>query len=119
MLSASLGGYFYSDTTLDDTTQPYVLTDDVVISSGATLSIMPGVEIISNDPEFELRGFIGYAGWSEGQLEDELQMESWVLTKLSTKLSNLDKPNIWHALLASQSPKMRLLSGEPPDPSLN
>lgn len=76
-------------------------------------------EIISNDPEFELRGFCGYSGWSEGQLEEELEMNLWVLTQLSTQLSDLDNPKIWQTLLASEGPEMRLLAGEPEDLSLN
>ena len=76
-------------------------------------------EIIANDPEFELRGFLGYSGWSEGQLEGELKMHAWVLTAISTELSELDSPETWSALLASEGPEMRLLAEEPEDPSLN
>ena len=76
-------------------------------------------ELIANDPEFEVRGFFGYAGWSERQLEGELQMDAWVLTELSAKLSKLDSPNAWRKLLASKGSKMELLAGEPQDPSLN
>lgn len=76
-------------------------------------------EIIANDPEYELRGFFGYAGWSEGQLEGELQMDAWVLTKLSVKLSKLNNPSAWQTLLASQSLEMKLLAEEPDDLSLN
>jgi len=77
------------------------------------------LEIIANDPEFELRAFIGYSGWSEGQLEGELQMDAWVLKELSTELSNLEGPETWHSLLASESLKLRLMAGEPEDLSLN
>ena len=76
-------------------------------------------ELIASDPEFEVRGFFGYAGWSEHQLEGELQMDAWVLTELSAKLSKLDSPDTWRKLLAAKGPKMQLLSGEPQDPSLN
>ncbi len=76
-------------------------------------------EIIANDPEFELRGFLGYSGWSEEQLEGELEMNAWVLTGLSAELSELDGPHTWHTLLASEGPEMQLLAGEPQDPSLN
>ena len=77
------------------------------------------LEIIANDPEFELRGFLGYTGWSEGQLEGELKMDAWVLTELSAELSELADPHTWQKLLASKSPVMRLLAGEPQDLSLN
>ena len=77
------------------------------------------LEIITNDPMFELRGFLGYSGWSEGQLEGELKMDAWVLTGLSTELSELDSPETWQTLIAAEGPEMRLLAGEPEDPSLN
>lgn len=77
------------------------------------------LEIIANDPQFELRGFLGYSGWSEEQLEEELKTDAWVLTELSAKLSELNTPRIWNTLLASESLEMRLLAGEPPDLSLN
>ena len=77
------------------------------------------LEIIMNDPEFELRGFLGYSGWSEGQLEGELKMNAWILKKRFTALSDLDKPKAWQTLLTSEGPEMQLLAGEPEDPSLN
>ncbi len=77
------------------------------------------LEIIANDPEFDLCGFLGYAGWSEGQLEDELKMNAWVLKKSPALLSDLGTPKAWHTLLTSEGPKMRLLAEEPDDPSLN
>lgn len=76
-------------------------------------------EILANDPEFEVRGFLGYSGWSEAQLEGELQMDAWVLARLSAELSELDTPKTWHTLLADRGPKMQLLIEEPDDPSLN
>ena len=76
-------------------------------------------EIIAKDPEFKIRGFLGYSGWSKGQLEGELKMHAWVLTGLTAELSELDGPNAWYTLLASEGPEMRLLAGEPEDPSLN
>lgn len=77
------------------------------------------LEIIKNDPEFELRGFLGYTGWSEEQLEGELEENAWILTDLSAELSELANPHVWQKLLASEGPLMRLLAEEPQDPSLN
>lgn len=76
-------------------------------------------EIIANDSGFELRGFLGYSGWSEGQLEGELKANAWILAELSAELSELNTPNAWLKLIASESPEMRLLAEEPQDPSLN
>lgn len=77
------------------------------------------LEIIASDPQFELRGFLGYSGWCEGQLQKELKMDAWVLTELSAELPKLSAPLIWRTLLASENPEMRLLAEEPQDLSLN
>ena len=77
------------------------------------------LEIVKSDPEFEVRGFLGYTGWSEEQLEGELEENAWILTDLSAELSELASPYVWQKLLASEGPVMRLLAEEPQDPSLN
>ena len=30
---------------------------------------------------FSIRAFVGYSGWSEGQLESEIQGRSWIIKK--------------------------------------
>ena len=76
-------------------------------------------EIISSDQGFEICGFVGYSGWAQGQLEGELKTDSWVLTELTAKLSEMGRPNTWKTLLASKNPLMGLLVNEPEDLSLN
>ena len=45
------------------------------------------VEMIKNDEidEKKIRFFIGYSGWSDGQLKNELQEKSWLTVKGHTK----------------------------------
>ena len=76
-------------------------------------------EIISSDQGFEVCGFLGYSGWAQGQLESELETDSWILKQLTTQLSEMGRPNIWKTLLASANPLMVLLVNEPKDPSVN
>ena len=66
------------------------------------------------------RVFVGYAGWSAGQLESELEEESWlVLPAEPDDLFSDDPDGLWSAVLRRQGGPYALLSLMPPDPSLN
>ena len=62
--------------------------------------------------------FVGYAGWSPGQLEAELEEESWlVLEPEPADVFAPDAENLWSSVLARQGGALALLSRMPPDPS--
>ena len=66
------------------------------------------------------RVFLGYAGWGAGQLESELEEESWlVLPAEPDDLFSDDPDGLWSAVLRRQGGPYALLSLMPPDPSLN
>ena len=71
-------------------------------------------------PVLRGRVFVGYAGWSAGQLESELEEESWlVLPAEADDLFSDDPGGLWSAVLRRQGGPYALLSLMPPDPSLN
>jgi putative transcriptional regulator len=66
------------------------------------------------------RVFLGYAGWGAGQLEAELEEESWLVLPAEADDLFSDDPNgLWSAVLRRQGGPYALLSLMPPDPSLN
>ncbi len=67
-----------------------------------------------------LRAFLGYAGWTGGQLEDELRRDTWVVSPLVADLLE-DSPGdqLWRDLLGQIDHEWKLLANEPDDPSLN
>jgi len=75
--------------------------------------------IIEEDPTFQLRGFLGHTGWSEGQLDAELEQGSWVLSSSLPALKDESEVIDWHELLCQERPELRLLADAPDDPSLN
>lgn len=67
-----------------------------------------------------LRIFAGYAGWSPGQLEVEIEAGAWVVVDgddgdLTTRVPG----TLWSQVLRRQRGDLRLLSACPPDPSHN
>jgi putative transcriptional regulator len=67
-----------------------------------------------------LRAFLGYAGWTGGQLENELSQNTWVVTSLMSKLLE-EKPDetLWRSILTELNHDWKLLVDEPDDPSVN
>jgi len=64
--------------------------------------------------------FAGYAGWSPGQLEDELKRKAWLTHPASLDLVFDIKPEqLWQKILRDKGWKYRLLSQMPEDLSLN
>jgi putative transcriptional regulator len=69
---------------------------------------------------FHIRAFVGYSGWSEGQLEGELLQKSWIPhqpEKSIIELSNVD--HLWKTLLRDLSPWHKLIADEPENLGLN
>jgi putative transcriptional regulator len=68
----------------------------------------------------EVRAFIGYSGWAEGQLENELRQRAWITRKPAREIVAMTRPeNLWEELLRSMGPQYGLLAKMPEDPSLN
>jgi putative transcriptional regulator len=64
--------------------------------------------------------FVGYAGWSPGQLEAEMKQKAWVLQKPNRSLLKRDRlPKLWFEIMKRLGPWYKLLSVAPDDPSLN
>lgn len=69
---------------------------------------------------FHIRAFVGYSGWSEGQLEDEMESNSWITHKPEPEVIDLSKVDgLWKLLLRDLSPWHKLIADEPDDLGLN
>jgi putative transcriptional regulator len=67
-----------------------------------------------------IRAFVGYAGWTAGQLESELRQNAWVLQKPHRAALKPERlPRLWFEIMRSLGPWFKMLSAAPDDPSLN
>ena len=74
----------------------------------------------SRRPGRLVSAFIGYSGWTAGQLEGEIRRNSWVTIRpASGILGHPHDSTLWTELFANISPLHRLLSTAPDDPFLN
>jgi putative transcriptional regulator len=66
------------------------------------------------------RAFAGYAGWSAGQLEAEVQEEAWITADPVPDDLLTDAPDdLWSATLYRKGGWHRVIAQMPADPSLN
>jgi putative transcriptional regulator len=79
-------------------------------------------EIIMNNAyqPMDLRLFVGYAGWSPGQLEKELGEGAWLVTDLSQDiLFETDADKIWKEAINSLGKQYSYLANMPLNPQFN
>lgn len=77
-------------------------------------------EIALSDEAIEVRAFLGYAGWSEGQLENERAQEAWLVSPVTDTLSCEDEDDsVWRRYLHLVMPELAWLADAPEDPSVN
>jgi putative transcriptional regulator len=67
-----------------------------------------------------LRIFAGYAGWSPGQLQDEIDEGAWYVVEAELGDAFSDTPGrLWRSVLRRQRSDLALLATFPDDPTLN
>lgn len=74
----------------------------------------------SISPIRKIKMFAGYAGWSPGQLENEMKQEAWLTHPASLELVfNVASEQLWRDILRRKGGKYRLLAQSPEDLSFN
>lgn len=74
----------------------------------------------TSQPGVIVRAFVGYSGWTPGQLENEMKRQSWIVAKPDAWLLGKSHDEaLWGEILRSMSPFHRVLADAPPDPGLN
>jgi putative transcriptional regulator len=67
------------------------------------------------------RFFLGYSGWEEGQLSDELLENTWIVcdNSHSKKIFKVAPDELWRAILKNMGGDFQVLANYPIDPRLN
>lgn len=78
------------------------------------------LDLEAADAVQEVRVFAGYAGWSAGQLEAEVEQGGWwVLDALPGDCFSTEPQRLWRQVLQRQGLPLALAASFPADPSLN
>lgn len=94
------------------------LLDDVYW--GGSLDTLHDYLLNDGQEEQKLKLFVGYSGWSPGQLENELKEGSWLIADAPGNLVFDNNPDdIWKKAVLSLGNEYKYITGMPVDPSLN
>lgn len=69
----------------------------------------------------DFRFFIGYSGWSEGQLDAELTANTWIVCEniYSKNIFYSEPDDLWRIILKNMGGDFQVLANYPIDPRLN
>lgn len=83
-----------------------------------TLKLLIESDQIAQD---EIKFFIGYSGWGEGQLQAELEQNSWLVTNgYNPSILFLDnEENLWKEIVITLGPKYAHIANFPENPMWN
>lgn len=118
------GGPVAADSALGLATLPGVGEDEPLgwrrVSQGLGLvDLDTPPEIIAAEMA-DFRVFAGYAGWSPGQLEAELEEGAWYVVPARQRDAFSDNPDrLWRSVLRRQGGDLAFVSTYPDDPSMN
>lgn len=76
-------------------------------------------QLVDGDPTIEARAFLGYSGWSAGQLEHELGRFDWAVGPFAQTFGKMAPQSLWRSLLDAVRPEWAILADFPEDPSVN
>jgi putative transcriptional regulator len=91
----------------------------------ATVKLYFGIDVdkaeaLQNEAGVHLRAFLGYSGWSKGQLENELRHNTWVVTPVGPDLLDRNEgQGLWRTILGGLSPEWKLMADEPDETGSN
>lgn len=68
----------------------------------------------------DIRFYVGYSGWSAGQLKRELKENSWIVMSGDTEnFMTTNYKNLWKEILKGKGGKYSVVADFPEDPTLN
>jgi putative transcriptional regulator len=87
---------------------------------GGDIDIIRGLIKTNKIRKSQIRFFLGYSGWSEGQLERELKENSWVIAKVKSDIIMNNWGNdTWKRVLRTMKNKYRMWADFPDSPEMN
>jgi putative transcriptional regulator len=87
---------------------------------GSNLETLESLYASLENPEQDIRFYLGYSGWSGGQLAEEMEQNSWLVQKANEQFIFLDSENlIWPQAVNSLGEKYQYLTKAPVNPQWN
>jgi putative transcriptional regulator len=81
------------------------------------VSMVDTHQVLTTDVKF----FLGYSGWSPGQLDEELKIESWIVSDVASEqlIFETDPEQMWKQAMRGLGGRFTIYSNYPADPRMN
>jgi putative transcriptional regulator len=87
---------------------------------GSSLETLESLYLDISNPQQNIRFYLGYSGWSSGQLDGEMEQNSWLAQSAEERLVFLDQEDqIWSQSVNSLGEKYQYLTKAPVNPQWN
>ena len=87
---------------------------------GSNLETLESLYLDIKNPEENIRFYLGYSGWSGGQLDGEMEQNSWLIQNANEQFVFLDSEKlIWPKAVNSLGEKYQYLTKAPVNPQWN
>jgi len=87
---------------------------------GGDFEILKSMLATQSIDESQVRFFVGYSGWGEGQLIEEMKEESWYVSDINDlPLMDTLLDDLWSLAFKKMGGSFSVLANFPSDPSLN
>lgn len=94
-------------------------TPNLIVGRTGLLELSRPIEELSGSLA-EVRLYAGYAGWTGGQLEAELEQESWfVVDAMEDDIFSARPETLWRDVLQRQPGRLAMFAYAPNDPGVN
>lgn len=81
------------------------------------IALVDTQQVLTTDVKF----FLGYSGWSPGQLDEELKIESWIVSDVASEqlIFETDPEQMWKQAMRGLGGRFTIYSNYPADPRMN
>ena len=99
---------------------PKSVSVDGKIFWGGDIEVIKSLIAFKKLDKSKIRFFLGYSGWSKGQLDRELKENSWVIARIRSDVVMGNRGNdVWKMVLRGLKNKYRIWADFPESPDMN
>jgi putative transcriptional regulator len=99
---------------------PNSVNVDGTIFWGGDINVIKSLIAFGKIDKSKIRFFLGYSGWSAGQLDRELKENSWVIARIRSDIVMGNRgDDTWKMVLRSLKNKYRIWADFPASPDMN
>ena len=112
------GNLYYIHTVGNELPNSLEIVDGIFM--GGDFEVLKDLLLLGKVKNGQIRFFVGYAGWGQDQLKEEMDEKSWLVTNSDIpSIMDINEDDLWRKCLLEMGNEFAMLANFPEDPSLN